>query len=447
MATNKNEEIFLSVIMSVFNEENYIEESVDSILNQTYCNFELIIVDDCSTDETVNKIRQYTDERIRLICNDKNCGLTCNLNKALDVSKGKYIIRMDGDDISIKTRFEEQVNYMEQHLEVVLSGTWIKYIGDNNDIVRYKTRSDELKASLLFNSVIPHPTFIMRKDVLDENNIRYNENLPYAQDYDFIYQISRCGELANIPKILLKYRIHDKQITGEKLVEQIQCADITRRKILSDLGVDLSENEFAYWSCFCLENKHEISALEQNTIERIINEILEKNYRKKVFSQNIVERYLQIRKERYLKEKIDEGVYALQKSKWEEINKYKELSEKHLMMFLIMDRWLDIKQQGKQLADYFVQNGFFTIAIYGMGCVGERLLTEFKDSKVQVKYGIDKKADTIYTELITVTPNDDFEKVDVIVVTSVFYYAEIKEMLELKTNCPIVSLEDILNEM
>ena len=98
----------ISVIMSTYNDELYIEESLQSILNQTLADFELIIYDDCSSDHTVEKIRAFQDSRIQLICNEENCGLTKNLNKGLRIAKGKYIARMDGDDISEQTRFEEQ---------------------------------------------------------------------------------------------------------------------------------------------------------------------------------------------------------------------------------------------------------------------------------------------------------------------------------------------------
>lgn len=442
-------DILLTVLMSVYNEENNIDEAIQSILMQTYDNFEFIIIDDASTDSTAKKIMEYTDKRIVLLRNKTNLGITKNLNRGLDIAKGKYILRMDGDDVSLNTRFAEQVQFMESHPQIVLSGTWIKYIGDSHNLVRYKTKSNELKALILFNSPIAHPTFILRKDVLDQNRIRYEEKLRYAQDYDLIYKISTYGELANIPKAFLEYRIHDKQISRKKIVEQSRCANATRRKILSDLGIELTEEELIYWSWFCLEDKHAISELEKKTVERLIEEILEKNLAERLFDQNIIERYLRIKKKRYFKNQIDEKMGIARKTQWEEISieKNKEMSEKYLVMFLMMNSWVEIKQQGKCLANYFEQHSFFSIAIYGMGYVGERLLMELRDSNIRVEYGIDQRADSVYTDLVTITPDDNLEAVDVIVVTSVFYFDGIKKMLEQKIDCPIISLESILNEM
>lgn len=434
---DKNQEVFLSVIMSVFNEENYIEESVNSILNQTYCDFELIIVDDCSTDETVNKIRQYTDERIRLICNDRNCGLTCNLNKALNVAKGKYIVRMDGDDISIKTRFEEQVNYMEQHPEIVLSGTWIRRIGIIHDVVRYKTSNDELKIGLLFNTGMAHPTLIIRKEILDKYDIRYNEKIVYAQDYDFIYKVSKYGRIANIPKVLLKYRTHGCQISRQKTIKQKQCANITRKLLLQDLDIYLSETELILWSNFCTQGNSKNPEQEQNIIEYIISRIFESNRTKNVFNQKLLEKSVGIRKQKYFAKDTNEEEASDSKSK--------KMADKYCGMFLLLDQWIEINQQGKSLVDFFIQNDYMSIAVYGLGYIGERLVAELKGSNVEIKYGIDRGVDTVYSDLNIVTPKEHLENVDAVIVTPFFSYDEIKEMLQHKLDCPIISIEDVID--
>lgn len=129
------------------------------------------------------------------------------------------------------------------------------------------------------------------------------------------------------------------------------------------------------------------------------------------------------------------------------VNGCQDLSDKHLALFLMMNQWVKVKQEGKNLADYFEKNNYKKIAIYGMSYAGETLADELKDSEVKVLYGIDKKADNIYAEFDIVSPDETLGAVDVVVVTSITFYDEIEEMLEKKLDCPIVSLEDILYEV
>lgn len=123
------------------------------------------------------------------------------------------------------------------------------------------------------------------------------------------------------------------------------------------------------------------------------------------------------------------------------------LSEKHLALFLMMNQWVAVKQQGKSLSDYFEKQGYKNIAIYGMSYAGERLLQELKDSGIHVKYGIDKNARSIFLDINIVTMEDELEPVDVVIVTPVFFFNDIEEELSEKIDCPIISLEDVLYEV
>lgn len=128
-------------------------------------------------------------------------------------------------------------------------------------------------------------------------------------------------------------------------------------------------------------------------------------------------------------------------------DKTKELAEKHLALYLMMNQWVKIKQEGKNLSSYFEQNDYKKIAVYGMSYAGERLLEELKNSNIEVKYGIDKNADSIYADVDMVTMEDTLEEVDAIVVTAITFFDEIEEKLSDKITCPILSLEDILYEV
>lgn len=127
-----------------------------------------------------------------------------------------------------------------------------------------------------------------------------------------------------------------------------------------------------------------------------------------------------------------------------EIDKYKKLSDKHLSLFLLMNQWVKVKQNGKRLSLFLEEKGYAKIAIYGMSYVGETLLDELREGQIQVAYAIDKQADGLYTDLKVVLPEDHLEEVDAIIVTAVSFFGDIKEMLSKKVSCPIISLDDLL---
>lgn len=140
------------------------------------------------------------------------------------------------------------------------------------------------------------------------------------------------------------------------------------------------------------------------------------------------------------------GIAVREKSS-KKINGANKVRAKVHVLYMALNQWLQIRQEGKTLVEYFTRNGYKTVAVYGMKELGERLCDELKDSEVAVKYAIDKNADTIYSDVDVVTPDDELAPVDVIVVTAITFFDEIEEMLSEKVECPIVSLEDVLYEI
>lgn len=129
------------------------------------------------------------------------------------------------------------------------------------------------------------------------------------------------------------------------------------------------------------------------------------------------------------------------------IEKMRTMSDKHLALFLVMNEWMKTKQEGKHIREYFEKNEYKSVAIYGLSYIGERLLEELKDCGVEVKYAIDKNADSIYADIDVHLPDEDLPEVDVIVVTAVYFFDEIHDNLIDKVSCPIVSFEDVLYEI
>ncbi|MDE6743360.1 MAG: hypothetical protein K2J95_05740 [Lachnospiraceae bacterium] len=141
------------------------------------------------------------------------------------------------------------------------------------------------------------------------------------------------------------------------------------------------------------------------------------------------------------------GACAAGKVILEEGEKVKNMSDKHLSLFLMMNQWVKVKQEGKNLSEYFEKNGYKKIAVYGMSYAGETLIDELRDTQIKVVYGIDKNADAIYADVDILSLEDDFSDVDAVVVTAITFFKEVEEKLSKKMDCPIISLEDILYEV
>lgn len=221
----------ITVLMPVYNCELYIKEAVDSILNQTFDDFEFLIIDDASTDETVRIIKAYNDSRIQLIEKPLNSGYTNSLNYGLSIARGEYIARMDGDDISLPERFAKQVFFLDANPDVVLCGTLYSIIG-SGEIVKYPENHEEIKFGLLEGNCIVHPSVMMRKQILDEFSIIYDITKEPAEDYDMWVRLISLGEFYNIQEALLNYRFHEFQVSEKRTCQQKNIAIDTRLKLL-----------------------------------------------------------------------------------------------------------------------------------------------------------------------------------------------------------------------
>lgn len=203
----------ISVLTTVLNCEKYISESIESILNQSLRDFEYIIVNDGSTDKTPEIIDRYAakDSRVIVINNSVNLGRVPSLNKALEISKGKYIALQDADDISLPKRLQEQYSFLEKNEDYVLAGTNIVVMDEYENYISKPMRPEdnlEAKFNLLFRCTFANPSIMFRKKVIDENNIRYEENFIHAEDFRIITLISQHGKVYNLQEPLVKYRKH-----------------------------------------------------------------------------------------------------------------------------------------------------------------------------------------------------------------------------------------------
>lgn len=212
---NTHNDILVSVVMPVYNGALYLKEAIDSILSQTYTNLELIIINDGSTDNSNEIILSYNDPRIRYIVNEKNMGICITLNRGLDAAKGKYIARMDCDDISVPERLQMQVEYMEKHPSIGAIGADIIVFGEGikERLFNFEHDLNCCKAGLLFQTCFAHPVVMIRKSTLDKYDLRYDDEYRGLEDFQLWYRISRYAQLINLPYPLLNYRKHKSQET------------------------------------------------------------------------------------------------------------------------------------------------------------------------------------------------------------------------------------------
>lgn len=236
----------ISVVMSTYNTSLAIlTEAVDSILGQTFSDFEFIIIDDGSTDETPAYLDSLTDPRVRIIRNNTNIGLTKSLNIGFRMAQGKYIARMDSDDISMPDRLEKQYAFMEEHLDVIVCGTRVTHnLSKRFSSAAKPVDMESYRIRMLFANPGPyHPTAFFRREELIRHHIEYDENLKYAQDYGMWMVCSQYGKICTIQESLLFYRLHDGQVSKSHREEQIKCDKMTQKKLLYQLLDNVTEEE------------------------------------------------------------------------------------------------------------------------------------------------------------------------------------------------------------
>ena len=220
--------------MPVYNAEKYLDAAIRSVLNQSYTHYEFIIINDGSTDNSETIILSFKDERIKYIQNETNLKLIATLNLGFEQSKGKYIARMDADDVSHPQRIEKQVSFFVSNIEYGLLGTGVTLIknGKKEPLI-YHLDHDSLKFALAFYCPFIHPSVMIRKEVLEGMDVVFDNMYLHAEDYELWTRLAFKTKMANLPEYLLNYRIHDSQISSQHFVFQTELADEIRRKYLT----------------------------------------------------------------------------------------------------------------------------------------------------------------------------------------------------------------------
>ncbi len=228
----------ISVLMPAYNAERYILSSILSVLAQTFEDFELLVVDDCSTDGTADILASIRDPRLRVLRNHANLGIVGTLNHAMAEARGHYIARIDADDYCVPTRFAKQKRYLDQHPDVLLVGTET-FILESGRIRRDRRRADPdpdvLRWQCLVSNPVGHPTMMFRADAVTALGTYLREEFRYAEDFDFSHRLLQRGDLAVLPENLVIYRLHQQNLTRTGRAEMIAKAGAVLARVYSAL--------------------------------------------------------------------------------------------------------------------------------------------------------------------------------------------------------------------
>lgn len=287
----------VTVLMPVYNGESYLERAIQSILIQTFENFKFLIVDDGSTDSSLDIINHYKgkDSRISVVVNAQNLGLIETLNNGLDAIDTKYVARMDSDDYAMPSRLEKQVNLMEANPSIGACGTWItvnNVAEGSKHIQRYPTQHAEIKIHMLSYCAVAHPTIMLRKSFFDKYSLRYDPEFIHTEDYELWTRAIEKFQFANIAEPLLDYSIHMENVSSKNETTQLSISSKIRSKQISKLVIPKPNDELIVKHLFTdglrdiSSQKHFIEA--QDLLERLV--IANKN--RKLYDEVLFDHYL-----------------------------------------------------------------------------------------------------------------------------------------------------------
>lgn len=229
-----NKEISVSVLMPAYNAERYLADSIESILNQTFKNFELIVIDDCSRDNTKEILQKYSkkDKRINAVYNEKNLDIAENRNKALKLAKGRYIAWQDADDISLPNRLMHQKEYLDKNPRVGIVGGYLDFFSDTSEYVstrKYCEKDSEIRKKIFRYAPVAQPAAMIRMECFKKVG-KFNKNVPVAEDLDMNFRIGEYYEFANLQESVIRYRVNYNSSTFKRLREMESHTISIRKK-------------------------------------------------------------------------------------------------------------------------------------------------------------------------------------------------------------------------
>lgn len=282
----------ISVILPFYNAEQYIYDSVKCIINQTFDNLELILINDGSNDSSGDIAQSISDRRIRYFENKNNQGLIKTLNKGLHFAEGKFIARMDADDLCYINRFEKQIEYFKYNPDIDILGTGQYIIGTDRTYI-HKLSNEENRIQLFLQPIVGHSSVMLKKEALYKNNLYYDKNALYAEDYKLWIDASLCGlTICNLSECLCGYRIHEKQISNTQSDIQRYIADKIRIAYAKHFFFNVIEGNELVYLFFIHGINSSFKDMYIAQIEELYFKLLTENEHSGFFDNDLFEKYL-----------------------------------------------------------------------------------------------------------------------------------------------------------
>jgi glycosyltransferase involved in cell wall biosynthesis len=241
--SSENKMPLISVIMPVYNCEKFVAEAVESVIGQTERNWELIILDDGSTDNSLKVLEALRDPRIQVIASGQNRGLSYQMNTGISLARGEFIAIAHADDINEPTRFSAQLDRLEKDPSIGVLGTWVKFFGARQGVGEFPVDPADCRVLMLDYSPIANPTAMVRKSLLDQLPSLYRQDLVAAEDYDLWERLIALTSFANLPQPLVHYRIHSMQNSQRKRAEEFETALIVKRNFVENNFKQLDQRD------------------------------------------------------------------------------------------------------------------------------------------------------------------------------------------------------------
>lgn len=293
-------DFLLSIIIPAFNAEKYISQAIQSVLNQTYDNFELIIINDGSTDKTKVVIESFKDERIRYFENEKNSGIVFSRNKGLKLAQGEYIGMLDADDIAYPKKFEKQITFLQQNKDFGMIGSWSKFIDEEGESIsgswKLRAKPEMIPSIMLFKNYFLQSAVLYRKSCIRQYS--FKDGFDILEDYLIWLEIIKKFKVWNLQEYLLDYRIHSGGVTKMHQKEKLEKEKKVFRLQLTELGIDASEKEIELH--LLIRNDTQISEVRTlKSIENWMLKIIDQNsklgkYDHKMLIHVILNRWLKV---------------------------------------------------------------------------------------------------------------------------------------------------------
>ncbi len=290
----------LSIIIPVYNADKYLTASVQSILNQTYSDFELIIINDGSTDNSEKIINSFSDNRIKYLINDQNKGIVYTRNRGLKEALGDFVGMLDADDVVYPDKFEKQIAFLKSHPEYVMVGSWVKFIDENGERLpsgwKLKAPTEKIPALMLFKNYFLQSAVLYKRECF--GNHSFTEGFDILEDYLLWYQLLKDYKAWNLPHYLVDYRLHPEGVTKKHDEERREKERNVFRIQLKDMGMDATAEELALHQALRegapVQSPEELKKAEQWLLKLLKINCVNKVYDTRIFLKVVFERWLKV---------------------------------------------------------------------------------------------------------------------------------------------------------